>query len=97
MNGCVFGNQERATLSPKMALTIESRETGGVLELSWRNDPMINHLSEHLRRLQSHLPLGFLKDLKMLLEDEEGVVKAITHLPPEAGAMGGDPASNRKM
>ena len=39
MNGSVFGNQERATLSPKMALTIESRETGGVLELSWRNDP----------------------------------------------------------
>ena len=64
MNGCVFGNQERATLSPKMALTIESRETGGVLKLSWRNDPMINYLSEHLRRLQSHLPLGFLKDLK---------------------------------
>ena len=30
MNGCVIGNQERATLSPKMALTIESRETGGV-------------------------------------------------------------------
>ncbi len=51
MNGSVFGNQERATLSPKMALTIESRETGGVLKLSWRNDPMINHLSEHLRRL----------------------------------------------
>ena len=43
VNGCVIGNQERATLSPKMALTIESRETGGVLELSWRNDPMINH------------------------------------------------------
>ena len=43
MNGCAFGIQERATLSPKMALTIESRETGGVLELSWRNDPMINH------------------------------------------------------
>ena len=64
MNGCVFGNQERATLSPKMALTIESRETGGVLEISWRNDSMINHLSEHLRRLLSHLPLGFLKDLK---------------------------------
>ena len=40
MNGCVFGNQERATLSPKMALTIESRDTGDVLELSWRNDPM---------------------------------------------------------
>ena len=40
MNGCVIGNQERATLSPKMALTIESRETGGVLELSWRNDPI---------------------------------------------------------
>ena len=94
MSWCVFGNQERATLSPKMALTIESRETGGVLKLSWRNDPMINHLSEHLRRLQSHLPLGFLKDLKMLLGDEEGVVKAITHLPPEAGTMGGDPASN---
>ena len=51
MNGCVIGNQERATLSPKMALTIESRETGDVLKLSWRNDPMINHLSEHLRRL----------------------------------------------
>ena len=33
----------------------------------------------------------------MLLEDEEGVVKAITHLPPEAGTMGGDPASNHKM
>ena len=30
----------------------------------------------------------------MLLGDEEGVVKAITHLPPEAGTMGGDPASN---
>ena len=59
MNGYEFKNQERATLSPKMALTIESRETGGVLELSWRNDPMINHLSEHLRRLQSHQPLGF--------------------------------------
>jgi hypothetical protein len=29
----------------------------------------------------------------MLLKDEEGVVKAITHLPPEAGTMGGDPAS----
>ena len=29
----------------------------------------------------------------MLLGDEEGVVKAITHLPPEAGTMGGDPAS----
>ena len=43
MNECVIWNQERATLSPKMALTIESRETGGVLELSWRNDPMINH------------------------------------------------------
>jgi len=43
MNGCVIWNQERATLSPKMALTIESRETGSVLELSWRNDPMINH------------------------------------------------------
>ena len=64
MNECVIRNQERATLSPKMALTIESRETGGVLELSWRNDPMINHLSEHLRRLRSHQPLGFLKDLK---------------------------------
>ena len=51
MNGSVFGNQERATLSPKMALTIESRETGDVLKLSRRNDPMINHLSEHLRRL----------------------------------------------
>ena len=63
MNGYEFRNQERATLSPKMALTIESRETGGVLELSWRNDLMINHLSEHLRRLQSHLPLGFLKVL----------------------------------
>ena len=50
MNGYEFKNQERATLSPKMALTIESRETG-ILELSWRNDPMINHLSEHLRRL----------------------------------------------
>ena len=95
MNGCVFRNQERATLSPKMALTIESRETGGVLKLSWRNDPTINHLSEHLRRLESHPPLGFLKVLiKLLLEDEEGVVKAITHLPPEAGTMGGDPASN---
>ena len=93
MSGCVFADQERATLSPKMALTIESRETGGIPELSWRNDPMINHLSEHLRRLQSHLPLGLLKNLKMLLEDEEGVVKAITHLPPEAGTMGGDPAS----
>ena len=33
----------------------------------------------------------------MLLEDEEGVVKAITHLPPEAGTMGGDPASYLKM
>jgi hypothetical protein len=33
----------------------------------------------------------------MLLEVEEGVVKAITHLPPEAGTMGGDPASNLKM
>lgn len=33
----------------------------------------------------------------MLLEDEEGVVKAITHLPPEAGTMGGDPASNLLM
>ena len=33
----------------------------------------------------------------MLLGDEEGVVKAITHLPPEAGTMGGDPASNLKM
>ena len=51
MNRCVFGNQERATLSPKMALTVESRETEDVLNLSWRNDPMINHLSEHLRRL----------------------------------------------
>ena len=60
---CVFWNKERATLSPKMALTIESRETGGVLKLSWRNDPIINYKSEHLRRLQSHLPLGFLKDL----------------------------------
>jgi len=30
----------------------------------------------------------------VLLGDEEGVVKAITHLPPEAGTMGGDPASN---
>ena len=60
MNGCVFGYQERATLSPKMALTIESRETGGILELSWGNNPIINHLSEHLRRLQSHQPLGFL-------------------------------------
>ena len=29
----------------------------------------------------------------MLLGDEEGVVKAITHLPLEAGTMGGDPAS----
>ena len=94
MNVCIFENQERATLSPKMALTIESRETGGILELSWRNDPIINRLSEHLRRLPSHLPLGFLKNLKMLLGDEEGVVKAITHLPPEAGTMGGDPASN---
>ena len=43
MNVSGFLNQERATLSPKMALTIESRETGGVLKLSWRNDPMINH------------------------------------------------------
>jgi len=34
-----------------------------------------------------------MKDLKMLQGDEEGVVKAITHLPPEAGTMGGDPAS----
>ena len=33
----------------------------------------------------------------MLLEDEEGVVKAITHLPLEAGMMGGDPASNFNM
>jgi len=33
----------------------------------------------------------------MLLRDEEGVVKAITHLPPEAGTMGGDPASNLQM
>ena len=33
----------------------------------------------------------------MLLGDEEGVVKAITHLPPEAGTMGGDPASILKM
>ena len=33
----------------------------------------------------------------MLLKDEEGVVKAITHLPPEAGTMGGDPASILKM
>jgi len=33
----------------------------------------------------------------MLIGDEEGVVKAITHLPPEAGTMGGDPASNLKM
>ena len=32
-----------------------------------------------------------------MLGDEEGVVKAITHLPPEAGTMGGDPASNHKM
>ena len=32
MNGCKFRDQERATLSPKMALTIESRETGGVLD-----------------------------------------------------------------
>ncbi len=55
---------------------------------------MVNLLSEHLRRLQSHQPLGFLKGSKRLLEDEEGVVKAITHLPPEAGTMGGDPASN---
>ena len=94
MNECLIVDKERTILSPKMALTIESRETGGVLELSWRNDPMINHLSEHLRRLQSHLPLGYLKELKkMLLGDEEGVVKAITHLPPEAGTMGGDPAS----
>ena len=36
MNICLFENQDRATLSPKMALTIESRETGGVLKLSWR-------------------------------------------------------------
>ena len=93
MNGYVFWIQERATLSPKMALTIESRDTGSVLKLSWRNDPMINHISEHLRRLQSHPPLGFYKDLKKFLGDEEGVVKAITHLPPEAGTMGGDPAS----
>ena len=34
-----------------------------------------------------------MKNLKMLQEGEEGVVKAITHLPPEAGTMGGDPAS----
>ena len=60
MSGFVFRDQERATLSPKMALTIESRDTGTVLKLSWRNDPMINHISEHLRRLQSHQPLGFL-------------------------------------
>ena len=33
----------------------------------------------------------------MLLGDEEGVVKAITHLPQEAGTMGGDPASNLQM
>ena len=33
----------------------------------------------------------------MCIGDEEGVVKAITHLPPEAGTMGGDPASNLKM
>ena len=33
----------------------------------------------------------------MLLGDEEGVVKAITHLPPEAGTMGGDPASILQM
>ena len=33
----------------------------------------------------------------MLLKDEEGVVKAITHLPPEAGTMGGDPASKLLM
>ncbi len=32
---CVIEYQERATLSPKMALTIESRVTGDVLELSW--------------------------------------------------------------
>jgi hypothetical protein len=32
--------------------------------------------------------------IKLFQEDEEGVVKAITHLPPEAGTMGGDPASN---
>ena len=94
MSGCVFGGQERATLSPKMALTIESRDTGSILILSLRNDPMINHLSEHLRRLQCHLPLGFLKNLRILLGDEEGVLKAISHLPPEAGTMGGDPASN---
>jgi len=51
--------------------------------------------SEHLRRLQSHPPLSFMRDLiKLFQEDEEGVVKAITHLPPEAGTMGGDPASN---
>ena len=95
---CIFGDQERATLSPKMALTLESRDTGYGLKLSLRNDPMINHLSEHLRRLQSHLPLGYVQSLiKMMLEDEEGVVKAITHLPPEAGTMGGDPASNNYM
>ena len=47
-----------------------------------------------MRRLQSHLPLGFMKDIKTLIADEEGVVKAITHLPPEAGTMGGDPASD---
>ena len=64
MSWCIFVNQERATLSPKMALTIESREKGGILDLSWRNDPMINHLSEHLRRLQSHLPLGFFERSK---------------------------------
>ena len=69
MNGCVIGNQERATLSPKMALTIESRETGDILELSWRNEPMINHLSEHLRRLQSHLPLGFFESPKELYQE----------------------------
>ncbi len=34
MNGCLIGNQERATLSPKMALTLELRESGGVLKLS---------------------------------------------------------------
>ena len=34
MNKYEFINQERATLSPKMALIIESSETGGVLELS---------------------------------------------------------------
>jgi hypothetical protein len=36
----------------------------------------------------------FERTKKRLLGDEEGVVKAITHLPPEAGTMGGDPASN---